>query len=204
MANCCYILRKVIYLCYGFTGFDTASFKPDIWRSDTNSACSSLIYFSPICCLVNFSTCNTIKPRRKVNKSQRWQTQYCLEETQFSFNRKSKTQWWNWASNWHWSFLFQWATNFHHWCASKKWFGMHTSVVAKSSSIRVIIIIINNSIYFFSSLWFLVYYLFIYFDWRCVPSKSTATIKLELLPLTDGIITLDSLQISVKEKGMYI
>ncbi|KAL8204295.1 hypothetical protein R6Q57_009918 [Mikania cordata] len=35
----------------------------------------------------------------------------------------------------------------------------------------------------------------------CVPCKSTATIKLELLPLTDGIITLDSLQISVKEKG---
>ena len=36
---------------------------------------------------------------------------------------------------------------------------------------------------------------------RCVPSQSTATIKLELLPLTDGIITLDSLQIGVKEKG---
>ncbi|KAJ9554264.1 hypothetical protein OSB04_018309 [Centaurea solstitialis] len=36
----------------------------------------------------------------------------------------------------------------------------------------------------------------------CVPSQSTATIKLELLPLTDGIITLDSLQISVKEKGL--
>uniref|UniRef100_A0A1J3JMW3 Uncharacterized protein n=1 Tax=Noccaea caerulescens TaxID=107243 RepID=A0A1J3JMW3_NOCCA len=35
----------------------------------------------------------------------------------------------------------------------------------------------------------------------CVPSKSTATIKLELLPLTDGIITLDTLQIHVKEKG---
>ncbi|GFY97921.1 hypothetical protein Acr_12g0004620 [Actinidia rufa] len=34
----------------------------------------------------------------------------------------------------------------------------------------------------------------------CVPSQSTATIKLELLPLTDGIITLDSLQIDVKEK----
>ncbi|KAJ4886833.1 hypothetical protein Rs2_26581 [Raphanus sativus] len=34
-----------------------------------------------------------------------------------------------------------------------------------------------------------------------VPSKSTATIKLELLPLTDGIITLDTLQIHVKEKG---
>ncbi|KAF5746680.1 hypothetical protein HS088_TW06G00852 [Tripterygium wilfordii] len=36
----------------------------------------------------------------------------------------------------------------------------------------------------------------------CVPSKSTATIKLELLPLTDGIITLDTLQIEVKEKGL--
>ncbi|KAF8100230.1 hypothetical protein N665_0229s0058 [Sinapis alba] len=35
----------------------------------------------------------------------------------------------------------------------------------------------------------------------CVPSKSTATLKLELLPLTDGIITLDTLQIHVKEKG---
>ncbi|CAN8258955.1 unnamed protein product [Cochlearia groenlandica] len=35
----------------------------------------------------------------------------------------------------------------------------------------------------------------------CVPSKSTATIKLELLPLTDGIISLDTLQIHVKEKG---
>ncbi|XP_073526068.1 uncharacterized protein [Phyllobates terribilis] len=36
----------------------------------------------------------------------------------------------------------------------------------------------------------------------CVPSQSTATVKLELLPLTDGIITLDTLQISVKEKGI--
>lgn len=36
---------------------------------------------------------------------------------------------------------------------------------------------------------------------RCVPSQSTATVKLEVLPLTDGIITLDSLQIEVKEKG---
>lgn len=35
----------------------------------------------------------------------------------------------------------------------------------------------------------------------CVPSQSTATIKLELLPLTDGIIMLDTLQINVKEKG---
>ncbi|XP_011086395.1 uncharacterized protein LOC105168145 [Sesamum indicum] len=34
-----------------------------------------------------------------------------------------------------------------------------------------------------------------------VPSQSTATVKLEVLPLTDGIITLDSLQIEVKEKG---
>lgn len=36
----------------------------------------------------------------------------------------------------------------------------------------------------------------------CVPSHSVATIKLELLPLTDGIITLDTLQIDVKEKGL--
>ncbi|VFQ95229.1 unnamed protein product [Cuscuta campestris] len=36
----------------------------------------------------------------------------------------------------------------------------------------------------------------------CVPSQSTATIKLEVLPLTDGIITLDSFQIDVKEKGL--
>lgn len=37
--------------------------------------------------------------------------------------------------------------------------------------------------------------------YRCVPSQSTAKIKLELLPLTDGIITLDTLQIYVKETG---
>ncbi|CAK8536819.1 unnamed protein product [Lathyrus sativus] len=36
----------------------------------------------------------------------------------------------------------------------------------------------------------------------CIPSKSVVTLKLELLPLTDGIITLDSLQIDVKEKGV--
>ncbi|PIN17020.1 hypothetical protein CDL12_10325 [Handroanthus impetiginosus] len=36
----------------------------------------------------------------------------------------------------------------------------------------------------------------------CVPSQSTATIKLEVLPLTDGIITLDSLKIDAKEKGL--
>ncbi|KAH1031261.1 hypothetical protein J1N35_043435 [Gossypium stocksii] len=36
----------------------------------------------------------------------------------------------------------------------------------------------------------------------CVPAQSMATIKLELLPLTDGIITLDTLQIYVKEKGL--
>ncbi|CAN0924147.1 hypothetical protein LINGRAHAP2_LOCUS33990 [Linum grandiflorum] len=36
----------------------------------------------------------------------------------------------------------------------------------------------------------------------CVPANSTFTIKLELLPLTDGIITLDTLQIDVKEKGL--
>ncbi|XP_054825360.1 LOW QUALITY PROTEIN: uncharacterized protein LOC129322920 [Prosopis cineraria] len=34
------------------------------------------------------------------------------------------------------------------------------------------------------------------------PSQSSATIKLELLPLTDGIIILDTLQIDVKEKGV--
>lgn len=45
----------------------------------------------------------------------------------------------------------------------------------------------------------IVHYYFI----RCVPSQSTATIKLELLPLTDGIITLDTLQIDVKEKGTH-
>ncbi|KAL9401092.1 hypothetical protein Peur_004941 [Populus x canadensis] len=36
----------------------------------------------------------------------------------------------------------------------------------------------------------------------CVPVQSTTTIKLELLPLTDGIISLDTLQIDVKEKGI--
>lgn len=36
----------------------------------------------------------------------------------------------------------------------------------------------------------------------CVPSKSMATVKIELLPLTDGIITLDTLQIAVREKGL--
>ncbi|XP_057448329.1 uncharacterized protein LOC130739882 isoform X2 [Lotus japonicus] len=36
----------------------------------------------------------------------------------------------------------------------------------------------------------------------CIPPRSVATIKLELLPLTYGIITLDSLQIDVKEKGI--
>ncbi|KAL3511169.1 hypothetical protein ACH5RR_030570 [Cinchona calisaya] len=36
----------------------------------------------------------------------------------------------------------------------------------------------------------------------CIPAQSTSTIKLEVLPLTDGIITLDSLQIGVKEKGL--
>ncbi|KAJ8504080.1 hypothetical protein OPV22_004966 [Ensete ventricosum] len=36
----------------------------------------------------------------------------------------------------------------------------------------------------------------------CIPARSSATVKLELLPLTDGIITLDTLQIAVKEKGL--
>lgn len=39
---------------------------------------------------------------------------------------------------------------------------------------------------------------------RSLPSQSTATIKLEVLPLTEGIITLDSLQIDIKEKGINI
>lgn len=38
----------------------------------------------------------------------------------------------------------------------------------------------------------------------CVPSRSTVTVKLELLPLTDGIITLDSLQINVEQGPSYI
>ncbi|KAI3720257.1 hypothetical protein L6452_21170 [Arctium lappa] len=38
----------------------------------------------------------------------------------------------------------------------------------------------------------------------CVPSRSTVTIKLELLPLTDDIITLDSLQINVEKGLSYI
>ncbi|EMS63602.1 hypothetical protein TRIUR3_08873 [Triticum urartu] len=37
---------------------------------------------------------------------------------------------------------------------------------------------------------------------RCVPARSSTTVKLELLPLTDGIITLDTLQITIKEKGL--
>ncbi|KAJ6845472.1 uncharacterized protein M6B38_287115 [Iris pallida] len=36
----------------------------------------------------------------------------------------------------------------------------------------------------------------------CVPACSSATVKLELLPLTDGIISLDTLQVAVKEKGL--
>jgi len=36
---------------------------------------------------------------------------------------------------------------------------------------------------------------------RCVPARSSTTAKLELLPLTDGIITLDTLQITAREKG---
>ncbi|KAL8227533.1 hypothetical protein R6Q57_015117 [Mikania cordata] len=38
----------------------------------------------------------------------------------------------------------------------------------------------------------------------CVPSRSTVTAKLELLPLTDGIITLDSLLINVEKGLSYI
>lgn len=36
----------------------------------------------------------------------------------------------------------------------------------------------------------------------CIPARSNATVKLELLPLTDGIITLDTLQVAVKDKGL--
>ncbi|XP_027097313.1 uncharacterized protein [Coffea arabica] len=36
----------------------------------------------------------------------------------------------------------------------------------------------------------------------CIPAQCTSTIKLEVLPLRDGIIALDSLQIGVKEKGL--
>ncbi|KAL1539407.1 hypothetical protein AAHA92_28029 [Salvia divinorum] len=35
----------------------------------------------------------------------------------------------------------------------------------------------------------------------CVPSQSSVAVNLELLPMTNGIITLDCLQIAVKEKG---
>ncbi|KAF0914639.1 hypothetical protein E2562_030700 [Oryza meyeriana var. granulata] len=34
----------------------------------------------------------------------------------------------------------------------------------------------------------------------CIPARSSTTVKLELLPLTDGIITLDTLQITIREK----
>ncbi|KAL6659303.1 hypothetical protein ACP70R_003343 [Stipagrostis hirtigluma subsp. patula] len=36
----------------------------------------------------------------------------------------------------------------------------------------------------------------------CIPARSSTTVKLELLPLTDGIITLDTLQITAREKGI--
>ena len=36
---------------------------------------------------------------------------------------------------------------------------------------------------------------------RCVPPRSSTTVKLELLPLSHGIITLDTLQITAREKG---
>ncbi|KAI7748379.1 hypothetical protein M8C21_034017 [Ambrosia artemisiifolia] len=38
----------------------------------------------------------------------------------------------------------------------------------------------------------------------CVPSRSTVKVRLELLPLTDGVITLDSLQINVEKGLSYI
>jgi hypothetical protein len=37
---------------------------------------------------------------------------------------------------------------------------------------------------------------------RCVPARSSTIAKLELLPLTDGIITVDTLQITASEKGI--
>ncbi|KAL5992179.1 hypothetical protein ACLOJK_013094 [Asimina triloba] len=37
---------------------------------------------------------------------------------------------------------------------------------------------------------------------QTISSDSTAIVKLELMPLTDGVITLDTLQIAVKEKGL--
>lgn len=70
-------------------------------------------------------------------------------------------------------------------------------MVAEQSSLRVSIYLL---IFFISHSEFKLIPLLGGF--RCVPSQSTATIKLELLPLTDGIITLDSLQIDVKEKGI--
>ncbi|XP_020254395.1 uncharacterized protein LOC109831479 isoform X2 [Asparagus officinalis] len=36
----------------------------------------------------------------------------------------------------------------------------------------------------------------------CVPAGSSAMVKLELLPLTDGIITLSTLEVAIKEKGV--
>jgi len=36
----------------------------------------------------------------------------------------------------------------------------------------------------------------------CVPPRSSTTVKLELLPLSHGIITLDTLQITAREKGL--
>ncbi|RLN29811.1 uncharacterized protein C2845_PM05G17430 [Panicum miliaceum] len=36
----------------------------------------------------------------------------------------------------------------------------------------------------------------------CVPPRSSTTVKLELLPLSDGIMTLDTLQITAREKGL--
>ncbi|KAG2629416.1 hypothetical protein PVAP13_3KG430500 [Panicum virgatum] len=36
----------------------------------------------------------------------------------------------------------------------------------------------------------------------CVPPRSSTTVKLELLPLSDGIITLDTLQITAREKDI--
>lgn len=48
---------------------------------------------------------------------------------------------------------------------------------------------------------FLYFQEFIYMCTRCVAAQSTVTTKIEIFPLIDGIITLDSLRIDVKEKG---
>lgn len=76
-------------------------------------------------------------------------------------------------------------------------------MAAEQSSIRVITLF-TTLLFFLFNLKFYTQTITHYGQIRCVPSQSTATIKLELLPLTDGIITLDTLQIDVKEKGILL